>query len=60
VAILATLDRTERYLREGVLDKRTGLGHLAKHGVSAEQNITATPSLTAEVPSNRDAVEIAG
>jgi hypothetical protein len=51
-AILISLDgaRPEliaRYLREGVLDKRKGLGRLAKHGVSADENVTATPSVTA-------------
>jgi len=37
----------ERYLRNGVLDRRTGLDRLRHHGVVAEQNITATPSVTA-------------
>src|SRR5262245_57167321 len=51
-AILISLDGARpaliaQYLRDGVLDKRTGLGRLRKHGVSAEQNITATPALTA-------------
>src|SRR5262245_29845345 len=40
-------DLIDQYLRDGVIDKRTGLGRLAKHGVSADQNVTATPSLTA-------------
>ena len=40
-------DLIERYLRTGVLDRRTGLGRLRHHGVVAEQNITATPSVTA-------------
>ena len=30
-----------------MLDQRTGLGRLRAHGVRAEQNITATPSVTA-------------
>jgi hypothetical protein len=34
-------------LKSGVLDKRAGLGRLRTHGVHAEQNITATPSVTA-------------
>jgi predicted AlkP superfamily pyrophosphatase or phosphodiesterase len=37
----------ERYLRDGVLDQRGGLGRLRAHGVVARQNITATPSVTA-------------
>lgn len=37
----------ERYLRHGVLDWNTGLGRIKKFGVSAAQNITATPSVTA-------------
>ena len=37
----------EQYLESGVLDRRTGLGRLRAHGVRAEQNITATPSVTA-------------
>ncbi|HEY7758171.1 MAG TPA: alkaline phosphatase family protein [Burkholderiales bacterium] len=37
----------ERYLRDGVLDRREGLGRLRAHGVFARQNITATPSVTA-------------
>ncbi len=37
----------ERYLRRGVLDWNTGLGRIKKFGVSAAQNITATPSVTA-------------
>jgi hypothetical protein len=40
-------DVVERYLASGVLDKKRGLGRLARHGVVAEQNITATPSVTA-------------
>jgi predicted AlkP superfamily pyrophosphatase or phosphodiesterase len=40
-------DVIERYLKTGVLDKKRGLGRLARHGVVAEQNITATPSVTA-------------
>jgi hypothetical protein len=37
----------ERFLKAGVLDRQRGLGRLARHGVAAEQNITATPSVTA-------------
>jgi len=37
----------ERYLRNGVLDRREGLGRLRAHGVFARQNVTATPSVTA-------------
>lgn len=40
-------DLIEHYLRTGVLDRRKGLGALAWHGVVAEQNVTATPSVTA-------------
>ena len=40
-------DLIRQYLQSGVLDKKTGLGRLSKHGVVADQNITATPSLTA-------------
>src|SRR5262245_28994854 len=40
-------DVIERFLRNGVLDRDGGLGTLARNGVVAEQNITATPSLTA-------------
>jgi Type I phosphodiesterase / nucleotide pyrophosphatase len=40
-------DLVERYLKSGVLDRRQGLGRLARHGVVAEQNITSTPSVTA-------------
>ncbi len=37
----------ERYLRDGVLDHRGGLGSLRAHGVFARRNITATPAVTA-------------
>jgi predicted AlkP superfamily pyrophosphatase or phosphodiesterase len=37
----------ENYLRNGVLDRNSGLGRLKRRGTVAEQNITATPSLTA-------------
>lgn len=37
----------EQYLKSGVLDGRTGLGRLVRHGVTAERNTTANPSLTA-------------
>jgi predicted AlkP superfamily pyrophosphatase or phosphodiesterase len=40
-------DHVEGYLRSGVLDRKRGLGRLKHHGVVAEQNITATPSVTA-------------
>jgi predicted AlkP superfamily pyrophosphatase or phosphodiesterase len=40
-------DLVERYLRSGVLDRKRGLGRLERHGIVSEQNITATPSLTA-------------
>ncbi len=40
-------DLIAQYLRRGILDRRTGLGRLQRHGSVAEQNITATPSLTA-------------
>ncbi|HEX6828940.1 MAG TPA: alkaline phosphatase family protein, partial [Burkholderiales bacterium] len=40
-------DLVESYLKSGVLDKKTGLGILKARGVVAEQNITATPSVTA-------------
>jgi len=37
----------EDYLRTGVLPGHIGLGRLRSRGVSARQNITATPSVTA-------------
>jgi hypothetical protein len=40
-------DLIREYLRAGVLDKKTGLGRIERHGVVADQNVTATPSLTA-------------
>lgn len=35
------------YIARGVLDADKGLGRLIRHGVSADQNVTATPSVTA-------------
>jgi predicted AlkP superfamily pyrophosphatase or phosphodiesterase len=43
----ATPSLVERYLKTGALDSRIGLGRLREHGVHVEQNITATPSVTA-------------
>jgi hypothetical protein len=40
-------DLIRHYLRTGVLPGNGGLGRLSRDGVVAEQNITATPSLTA-------------
>src|SRR5262245_33344083 len=40
-------DLVERYLGTGVLDDRRGLGRLARRGIVADRNTTATPSLTA-------------
>jgi predicted AlkP superfamily pyrophosphatase or phosphodiesterase len=40
-------DFIEHYLDTGVLDRGSGLGRLARHGVRAERNVTANPSLTA-------------
>src|SRR5262245_30464994 len=40
-------DMVERLQRAGVLDRKKGLGALARNGVAAEQNITITPSVTA-------------
>jgi len=40
-------DLVEKYLKDGSLDPHSGLGRLKEHGVVAEQNITATPSVTA-------------
>lgn len=37
----------EKFLKDGILDRHTGLGRLAAQGVVAEQNITVTPSVTA-------------
>src|SRR5262245_20493453 len=37
----------EQYVKDGVLDRKTGLGRLLRHGVRAERNITANPTLTA-------------
>jgi predicted AlkP superfamily pyrophosphatase or phosphodiesterase len=51
-AVLISLDGAkpelvERYLRNGVLDRRGGLGRLRARGIFAHRNITATPSVTA-------------
>ena len=43
----ATPRDIERFLDDGTLSKKRGLGVLIKHGVMAERNITVTPSLTA-------------
>ncbi|WP_228014467.1 alkaline phosphatase family protein [Fortiea sp. LEGE XX443] len=43
----ATPDFVEKYLTEGVLSPRQGLGLLRNQGVYAEQNITCSASLTA-------------
>jgi len=43
----ARADVVEAYLDSGVLDRKVGLGRLARQGVVARQNITLTPSLTA-------------
>lgn len=40
-------ERVEAYLSDGTLNPRTGLGLLKSAGISAAQNVTATPSLTA-------------
>src|SRR5215831_14132728 len=40
-------DFIQQYLETGVLDRGTGLGRLIRHGVRAERNLTANPSLTA-------------
>ena len=40
-------DFIKHYLDTGVLDRGTGLGRLVRHGVRAERNVTANPSLTA-------------
>jgi len=40
-------DVIEEQLGSGAFDKRTGIGRLKKHGIVAEQNVTATPSVTA-------------
>ena len=40
-------DLIDSYLGNGTLDPKTGLGLLKAKGISATQNITATPSLTA-------------
>src|SRR5215475_14455132 len=40
-------DFIEHYLDTGVLDRGSGLGRLVRHGVRAERNVTANPSLTA-------------
>jgi predicted AlkP superfamily pyrophosphatase or phosphodiesterase len=51
-AVLISLDGAkpdliETYLKTGVLDKTGGLGRLKAHGIVAQQNVTATPSVTA-------------
>jgi len=43
----ATPRLVEQYLANGVLDPSQGLGLLKSHGISAQQNVTCTPSLTA-------------
>lgn len=43
----ATPGNVQRFLDDGTLSKKRGLGLLIKHGVMAERNITVTPSLTA-------------
>jgi predicted AlkP superfamily pyrophosphatase or phosphodiesterase len=43
----ATPVEIERYLEDGTLSRKRGLGLLVKHGVMAERNTTVTPSLTA-------------
>ena len=40
-------DLVEEYLRRGVIDRRSGLGRLRHLGVSADENVTVTPSVTA-------------
>jgi len=43
----ATPGNIERFLNDGTLSKKRGLGLLIKRGVMAERNVTVTPSLTA-------------
>lgn len=43
----ATPQRINQYLTDGTLDSSRGLGLLASKGISAQRNITITPSLTA-------------
>jgi hypothetical protein len=43
----ATPHQIERYLEDGTLSEKRGLGLLIKRGVMAKRNITVTPSLTA-------------
>ncbi|MDQ3773322.1 MAG: alkaline phosphatase family protein [Pseudomonadota bacterium] len=43
----ATPRNIERFLNDGTLSERRGLGLLIKRGVMAERNVTVTPSLTA-------------
>jgi predicted AlkP superfamily phosphohydrolase/phosphomutase len=43
----ATPGQIERFLEDGTLSYKRGLGLLIKRGVMAEHNITVTPSLTA-------------
>jgi type I phosphodiesterase/nucleotide pyrophosphatase len=43
----ATPGQIERFLEDGTLSPKWGLGLLIKRGVMAEHNITVTPSLTA-------------
>jgi len=43
----ATPGNIERFLDDGTLSKKRGLGLLIKRGVMAERNFTVTPSLTA-------------
>jgi hypothetical protein len=43
----ATPGQIERFLEDGTLTHKRGLGLLIKRGVMAKRNITVTPSLTA-------------
>lgn len=43
----ATPRLVEQYLSKGVLSPKQGLGLLKSHGITAQQNVTCTPSLTA-------------
>lgn len=43
----ATPRLVEQYLSKGILSPKQGLGLLKSHGITAQQNVTCMPSLTA-------------
>jgi hypothetical protein len=47
----ASPSHVEEYLKNGVLDSNSGLGRLRARRISADRNVTATPSVTAVMSS---------